>query len=592
MYRLVTAGTVEQRILQRAEKKLYLDRLVNQDSMGGLGGAARGGAGGSGANADADAEPDSSELLKALTFGAQCCFGADGGRGPTEEELDAITDRNRTADASVGALKGGAQHAASAYDAAAVSMKLRELQGVVYGGDEADALAGRPAALRELDIGAEWRALVEKDKKRESKTTTTTEYVKGVGLVAVKKVNDYTMQEGMRHERAPVRRKVEAGKQVAGRDYDHESHCLECWDGGDLVCCDLCPAAYHPKCLGLRSAADIPAFGVWSCPHHACSTCDRRSTQVGGLLFRCSVCPEARCEDHLMESALVVGVNERFEPLGFRHPKQGCYILCSGECKEWALTQGLAAETANEYATAAAILGATGVDTTAAAAVAARENRAMWVGKDERSACEKLDPPIRKALEALRQKEAASLEAVLLAGRPAYSAKATPAPTSSRAQKRQGNRPLMDLPHNIAFFLHDFCYDTELVSVQWANAAARNDARDEAIKRLGAWRGALAEAREAGQSSSAKKKGKAAAASPRGAAGKKEQEALARFYLNAQIALENETAHTVLVRARAVRPAHVFPAHVRPAAVALPPSVFWGFWARRPLAAARAVVRE
>lgn len=177
VYRLVTAGTVEQRILQRAEKKLYLDRLVNQDAHGGSGGGswAAGGSGGAGGSAD-DGEPDSSELLKALTFGAQCCFGASaGGRGPTEEELDAITDRSRTADVSVGALKGGAQHAASAYDATAVSIKLRELQGVVYGADEGAELAGRPAALREIDIGAEWRALVSRDSKRESKTTTTTE---------------------------------------------------------------------------------------------------------------------------------------------------------------------------------------------------------------------------------------------------------------------------------------------------------------------------------------------------------------------------------------------------------------------------------
>ena len=32
VYRLVTAGTVEERIVQRAEKKLYLDQMVNRGS--------------------------------------------------------------------------------------------------------------------------------------------------------------------------------------------------------------------------------------------------------------------------------------------------------------------------------------------------------------------------------------------------------------------------------------------------------------------------------------------------------------------------------------------------------------------------------
>ena len=30
VYRLVTAGTVEERMVQRAEKKLYLDQVVNR----------------------------------------------------------------------------------------------------------------------------------------------------------------------------------------------------------------------------------------------------------------------------------------------------------------------------------------------------------------------------------------------------------------------------------------------------------------------------------------------------------------------------------------------------------------------------------
>lgn len=46
VYRLVSAGTVEERIVQRAEKKLYLDQMVNRDGVkvartGGIGGEER-----------------------------------------------------------------------------------------------------------------------------------------------------------------------------------------------------------------------------------------------------------------------------------------------------------------------------------------------------------------------------------------------------------------------------------------------------------------------------------------------------------------------------------------------------------------------
>jgi SWI/SNF-related matrix-associated actin-dependent regulator of chromatin subfamily A member 5 len=33
VYRLVSSGTVEERIVQRAEKKLYLDQMVNRDGV-------------------------------------------------------------------------------------------------------------------------------------------------------------------------------------------------------------------------------------------------------------------------------------------------------------------------------------------------------------------------------------------------------------------------------------------------------------------------------------------------------------------------------------------------------------------------------
>jgi hypothetical protein len=42
----------------------------------------------------------------------------------------------------------------------------------------------------------------------------------------------------------------------------HISYCVQCRDGGDLMCCDGCPAAYHPACLGLVNVPD----GSWFCP--------------------------------------------------------------------------------------------------------------------------------------------------------------------------------------------------------------------------------------------------------------------------------------------------------------------------------------
>ncbi|XP_071502155.1 histone-lysine N-methyltransferase NSD2-like [Diadema antillarum] len=46
----------------------------------------------------------------------------------------------------------------------------------------------------------------------------------------------------------------------------HHSHvsvswCFTCSSGGDLICCESCPAAYHPKCLGYDSVPE----GNWFC---------------------------------------------------------------------------------------------------------------------------------------------------------------------------------------------------------------------------------------------------------------------------------------------------------------------------------------
>ena len=88
VYRLVAGGTMEERIVQRAEKKLFLDTMVNR--------------GGTQTAMKLD-KLGTEEILKALRFGVDRVFdkkekgGAGGGEGATamltDADIDQLIDR-------------------------------------------------------------------------------------------------------------------------------------------------------------------------------------------------------------------------------------------------------------------------------------------------------------------------------------------------------------------------------------------------------------------------------------------------------------------------------------------------------------------
>mmetsp|Transcript_28437 Transcript_28437/g.88000 ORF Transcript_28437/g.88000 Transcript_28437/m.88000 type:complete len:1159 (-) Transcript_28437:112-3588(-) len=81
VYRLVTGDTIEEKIVERAKKKLKLDAMVVQ--QGKLNQAAKTTQG-----------PSKDEMLAAVTYGASAVFRPDA-EGATDEDLDAILDRGR-----------------------------------------------------------------------------------------------------------------------------------------------------------------------------------------------------------------------------------------------------------------------------------------------------------------------------------------------------------------------------------------------------------------------------------------------------------------------------------------------------------------
>lgn len=54
------------------------------------------------------------------------------------------------------------------------------------------------------------------------------------------------------------------GEGLADSEGEHADYCYTCKDGGELLCCDFCPLAYHLKCLVPPMAA-IPNDD-WRCP--------------------------------------------------------------------------------------------------------------------------------------------------------------------------------------------------------------------------------------------------------------------------------------------------------------------------------------
>ncbi|XVE95031.1 hypothetical protein REPUB_Repub02eG0061000 [Reevesia pubescens] len=65
--------------------------------------------------------------------------------------------------------------------------------------------------------------------------------------------------------------KAESTKTVKDNLYQHETDevCSVCRDGGELICCDYCPSAFHANCVGLKEVPD----GDWFCPSCCCGIC-------------------------------------------------------------------------------------------------------------------------------------------------------------------------------------------------------------------------------------------------------------------------------------------------------------------------------
>lgn len=109
-----------------------------------------------------------------------------------------------------------------------------------------------------------------------------------------------------------------------------QSHCQVCTDGGELHCCQLCPRAYHLGCLDKEFQQKAKGW-QFNCPQHQCFDCTQKTTDAGGMLYRCRWCEHAYCEDCVdFDNTTLIGDNlPEYELLNYPEMTQAFYIQCA-----------------------------------------------------------------------------------------------------------------------------------------------------------------------------------------------------------------------------------------------------------------------
>ncbi|PFH46225.1 hypothetical protein AMATHDRAFT_70336 [Amanita thiersii Skay4041] len=318
VYRLICRGSVEDQMLDRIRRKLFLSIKIM----------------GSNNSSSQNTSLGSSELLDILRKGSSALTQYDDSMGLASflgaSVADILQESKRTEDRRNVRLKHdvegvkeeeGSDEAKLLEDAEEEEKRL--LSGVAQ--VQSRFFEGRVIQRQNnADIANEWKDL-QKAAKAERKVV-----VDGMSFALS----------------APVEKEVEVvakPPQKRQREkFESEEWCNYCRDGGELIMCNLCPRVFHSKCHGITKKAAAFAHSV-PCSQHSCAVCYRSTSDAGGMLFRCQTCHQAFCEDCLpFDDIEPLGESlPEFELLGYGTKTNAYFIRCHDCLYEFGQNQAL-----------------------------------------------------------------------------------------------------------------------------------------------------------------------------------------------------------------------------------------------------------
>jgi len=300
VYRLISSGTVEERMIQRAKMNIQKDDNSDGDGDGDKGYDTVVGCSGSGVQ----------QLLQDIIFSCEAIVGRNAARTnielPSKEDIDAITNRSYDSITRDSTLPWSMPASASA----SAAPQIVSCGGIdFYGLRKEEKGEERKQIPRNLkDIVQLWKNVKSSEEKKKCKRTRKSPIIQGDGNKGlVKKIRPETQ-------------------------HDNEDDCYICGEGGLLVCCPRCPNSAHLSCIGLTHANQFK-----QCSHHHCTVCLKNLACAGGILFPCQCCDRAYCVKCLPKKGVTfLDKVDRYEKLGFDTTKDVVYINCKPECEEYA----------------------------------------------------------------------------------------------------------------------------------------------------------------------------------------------------------------------------------------------------------------
>eukprot|EP00605_Chrysophyceae_sp_TOSAG23-4_P000663 GSChrysophyteH1.ASY1.ANO1.745.1 assembled CDS len=359
IYRLVSAGTVEERIVARAARKLLLDEMVSKGSedmlklsaVSASASASKTSRKPENGEEEEDDEVQASEMIRALNYTADATAATAAPASLTDLYED---DEDNDEDDNMFSLSS-ADTKTSQFD----------------GEDFSFSSLYKGKSLR--DIRSEWedRSTIVSGKRDNKSRLVEIDGGAGVGKVKILRENMYDLDSGeptisSATERALAlersKQKEEEKKAAAaakanlvatanasrrsrsGMTYTNLKHCQACGNSiplAEMIQCANCPMNFHIQCVGFRNITEFRKTGYfvngsYFCSHHKCHGCKKNTAEAGNLLLRCIGCPLAFCEDCADWDGQLNIVPEQpphlLQKVGYTKCNQAVYCYCTSRC--------------------------------------------------------------------------------------------------------------------------------------------------------------------------------------------------------------------------------------------------------------------